>query len=106
MPGESGCGTWRRWRPAPDASFICSHTGNDWNAAFGDSRAPQRVGGGLRFRSHGRFVEMAVRELGRNGDLRSDAGGRSFASQLAKVYSAQLPEAAQRLILGGTCGDC
>ena len=31
----------------------------------------------------------------------SDAGGRSFASQLAKVTSADLPEAALRRVLGG-----
>jgi hypothetical protein len=30
----------------------------------------------------------------------SDFPGRSFASQLAKVYSADLSEAARRLILG------
>jgi len=31
----------------------------------------------------------------------SDAGGRSFASQLAKVQGAHLPEEAKRLILAG-----
>jgi hypothetical protein len=30
----------------------------------------------------------------------TDAGGRSFASQLAKVFGADVPEAAKRLILG------
>ena len=29
----------------------------------------------------------------------SDAGGRSFASQLAKLLGADLPESAKRLIL-------
>ncbi len=30
----------------------------------------------------------------------SDAGGRSFASQLAKVQGANIPELAKKLILG------
>jgi len=30
----------------------------------------------------------------------SDAGGRSFASQLGKVMGAEIPEAARKLILG------
>jgi predicted TIM-barrel fold metal-dependent hydrolase len=44
---------------------------------------------------------MAVRELGCERVLfGSDAGGRGFASQLAKVQGADIPEAARRLILG------
>jgi len=30
----------------------------------------------------------------------SDAAGRSFASQLAKVMGAEIPESARRLVLG------
>ena len=48
------------------------------------------------------MVEMAVRELGAERVMYgSDFGGRSYASQLAKVYGADLPESARRLILGG-----
>jgi predicted TIM-barrel fold metal-dependent hydrolase len=44
---------------------------------------------------------MAVRELGAERVIYgSDAGGRSFASQLAKVTGAEIPESARRLILG------
>ena len=44
---------------------------------------------------------MAVRELGPERILYgSDAGGRSFASQLAKVHGANIPDDAKRLILG------
>jgi hypothetical protein len=44
---------------------------------------------------------MAVRELGAERILYgSDCGGRSFASQLAKVVSAEIPEEARRKILG------
>jgi hypothetical protein len=48
------------------------------------------------------FVEMAVRELGAERVVYgSDAGGRSFASQLAKVQGADSPAEAKRLILAG-----
>ena len=44
---------------------------------------------------------MAVRELGAARVLYgSDVGGRSFASQLAKVFGADISAAAKRLILG------
>ena len=47
------------------------------------------------------YTEMAVRELGAERVLYgSDASGRSFASQLAKVFGADIPESAKRLILG------
>jgi predicted TIM-barrel fold metal-dependent hydrolase len=43
---------------------------------------------------------MAVRELGADRVIYgSDVGGRSFASQLAKVHGANIPESAKRLIL-------
>src|SRR5437867_3499953 len=48
------------------------------------------------------LTEMAVRELGAERVIYgSDVPGRSFASQLAKVQGADIPEAAKRLILGG-----
>ncbi len=47
------------------------------------------------------MVEMLVRELGAERVLYgSDAGGRSFASQLAKVQGADIPAESRRLILG------
>ena len=50
------------------------------------------------------FTEMAIRELGAERVLYgSDAGGRSFASQLGKVLGADIPESAKRLILGENC---
>jgi predicted TIM-barrel fold metal-dependent hydrolase len=46
---------------------------------------------------------MAVRELGAERVLYgSDVGGRSFASQLAKVLGADIPDDAKGLILGGS----
>ena len=42
---------------------------------------------------------MAVRELGAERVIfGSDAGGRSFASQLGKVVGAQLPDSTKQLI--------
>ena len=50
---------------------------------------------------------MAVRELGAERVIYgSDAGGRSFASQLAKVHGADVPDEAKRLILAGTSSAC
>ena len=47
------------------------------------------------------FVEMAVRELGADRVIYgSDAGLRSFSTQLAKVCGAEIPDAAKQLILG------
>jgi predicted TIM-barrel fold metal-dependent hydrolase len=46
------------------------------------------------------ITEMAVRELGVERILfGSDAPGRSFASQLAKVYGAYVPEQTKERIL-------
>ena len=48
------------------------------------------------------YTEMAVRELGPERVIYgSDAGGRSFASQLAKVFGANVPDAAKQLIFSG-----
>jgi predicted TIM-barrel fold metal-dependent hydrolase len=87
----------------PDASFICAHTGNDWERGIRAIRAVKNVCAEVSGSDPtSGFVEMAVRELGPERVVfGSDAGGRSFASQLAKVTSADLPEAHKRMILGG-----
>jgi uncharacterized protein len=87
----------------PDARFICAHTGNDWERGLRAIRAFPNVFAEICGSDPtAGFVEMAVRELGAARVIYgSDAGGRSFASQLAKVYSARLPEAAERLVLSG-----
>jgi len=86
----------------PDASFICAHTGNDWERGLRAIRGAKNIWSEICGSDPtAGFVEMAVRELGAQRVLYgSDAGGRSFASQLAKVYSAGLSEAQKRLILG------
>ncbi len=82
--------------------MICGHTGGDWelcgrailNSPNGwiDLAGSDPTAG---------FTEMAVRELGAERVLYgSDAGGRSFATQLGKVLGADISEAQRRLILG------
>ncbi|MDB5386197.1 MAG: putative TIM-barrel fold metal-dependent hydrolase [Planctomycetaceae bacterium] len=86
----------------PKVPLICGHTGGTWELGIRAVRALPNVSIDLAGSDPvNGFVEMAVRELGPERIIYgSDAGGRSFASQLAKVYGAQIPEASKRLILG------
>jgi predicted TIM-barrel fold metal-dependent hydrolase len=84
----------------PNAKFICGHTGGDWEQGIRAVRAQPNVcvdlGGGDPVAG---ITEMAVRELGAERVIfGSDAAGRSFASQLAKVRGAAIPADAKRLI--------
>lgn len=85
----------------PYATFIAAHTGGDWEQGIRAIRPFPNVyselcGGDPT----AGFAEMAVRELGANRVIYgSDAGGRSFASQLAKVMGAAVSESDRRLIL-------
>ncbi len=85
----------------PQVSFIAGHTGNDWERGIRAIRASKNVLADVSGCDPcAGMVEMAVRELGAERVLfGSDAAGRSFASQLAKVYGADIPTAAKRLIL-------
>lgn len=87
----------------PTVSFISAHSGNDWERGIRVVRATKNVYTEVSgFDPTAGVVEMAVRELGAERVIfGSDAGGRSYASQLAKVMSADLSESDQRLILGG-----
>lgn len=86
----------------PKALLICGHTGGDWELglrAIRDSKTLFADTGGSDPTSG--FIEMAVRELGADRILYgSDASGRSFASQLAKVQGANIPGEAKKKILG------
>lgn len=86
----------------PETPIICGHTGADWEAGIRAIRHLKNVYADLAGSDPvAGFTEMAVRELGAERVLYgSDAGGRSFASQLGKVYGASIPEAAKKLILG------
>lgn len=103
LPGESTPADLAELaRRHPDATFICGHTGADWEIGIPAIRDCKNVYADLcGSDSTAGFTEMAVRELGAERVLYgSDAGGRSFASQLAKVYGAQISERAKKLILG------
>ena len=104
LPGES-----TPWdlaelaRRHPSSRLICGHTGGDWERGM---RAVRQLSNVMLDTAGSDptsgFVEMAVREVGPQRILYgSDIGGRSFASQLAKVLGANIAEDARRLILGG-----
>jgi predicted TIM-barrel fold metal-dependent hydrolase len=85
----------------PKVPLICGHTGGNWEVGIRAVRAQRNVLIDLAGSDPtAGLVEMAVRELGAERILYgSDAAGRSFASQLAKVQGAEVPDAAKRLIL-------
>lgn len=89
-------------RRHPETSFIMAHAGGDWERGlrlvaqqgniYADTCGNDPEAG---------FTELAVRLLGAERLVfGSDATGRSFASQLAKVTGADLGDEARRLILG------
>ena len=86
----------------PQATFIDAHTGGDWERGIRVHRSTKNIATCVAgFDPTAGVVEMAVRELGAERVIYgSDASGRTFASQLAKVMGAEIPESAKRLILG------
>jgi predicted TIM-barrel fold metal-dependent hydrolase len=86
----------------PTVPLICGHTGGDWELGIRAIRHLKNVHADLAGSDPvAGFTEMAVRELGPERVLYgSDAGGRSFASQLAKVFGANISDTARKLILG------
>ena len=87
----------------PQVQFVCVHTGGDWERGIRIIRATKNVAAEMAgFDPTSGAVEMAVRELGAERVVYgSDVGGRRFASQLAKVIGADIPDSAKELILGG-----
>ena len=87
----------------PDTTLICGHSGGDWEVGLRTIRPHKNIYADLAGGDPAAgFTEMAVRELGIGRVLYgSDAGGRSFASQLAKVYGADMPESAKSQIFAG-----
>jgi len=85
----------------PGTPLVCGHTGGDWELGLQAVRHLPNVHVDLAGSDPvAGFTEMAVRELGAERVIYgSDAGGRSFASQLAKVFGAAIPDDAKRLIL-------
>lgn len=90
-------------RRFPNTPIICGHAGGNWELGIRAVRPLRNVsvdiGGGDPTAG---FVEMAVRELGQRRVIYgSDAGGRSFASQIAKVQGAAISDQAKEDILSG-----
>ena len=86
----------------PRAKFIFGHTGGDWEYGIMAVRPYPNVyadlAGGAPTTG---LTELAVAELGPERVLYgSDAPGRSFASQLAKVQGADISGDDKKLILG------
>ncbi len=92
-------------RRHPAARFICAHSGGDWELGLRAIRDCTNVSADLCGTDPtAGMTEMAVRELGAERVLYgSDAGGRSFASQLGKVFGAAISQGAKKLILGENC---
>ncbi len=87
----------------PQATLVCGHAGGDWELGLQAIRPLPNVYTELAGSDPvAGFTEMAVRELGAERVLYgSDAPGRSFSSQLAKVQGAALSQEDKALILGG-----
>ena len=87
----------------PEAALICGHSGGNWELGIRTLRKHRRIPMAVEgYDPTAGAVEMAVRELGAERVIYgSDVTGRSFASQLAKVVGADIPDDAKRLILGG-----
>ncbi len=84
----------------PKTSFICGHTGGDWEQGIPSIRdLPNVVADIAGSDPVAGFTEMAVREMGDDRVVYgSDIAGRSFASQLAKVYGAEISDESKEKI--------
>jgi predicted TIM-barrel fold metal-dependent hydrolase len=87
----------------PRATLVCGHSGGDWERGLRAIRPHKNIYADLAGGDPtAGLTENAVRELGGTRVLYgSDVGGRSFASQLAKVFGADFPVLDKRLILAG-----
>jgi len=103
LPGESTPADLAELaRRHPEATFIGGHTGGNVEAAMPAIRDCRNIYADLCGTDpRAGVTELVVRELGARRVLYgSDAGGRSFASQLAKIHGADIPDPDRNLILG------
>jgi predicted TIM-barrel fold metal-dependent hydrolase len=86
----------------PKVPIILGHTGGEWETGLRAVRHLPNVSVDIAgFDPTAGVVEMAVREVGAARVLYgSDAGGRSFGSQVGKVMGADISEADRKAILG------
>lgn len=78
----------------PQTTFICGHAGGQWELGIRTIRSSPNILVELAGSDPtAGFTEMAVRELGADRVIYgSDVAGRSFASQLGKVYGAAISD--------------
>jgi predicted TIM-barrel fold metal-dependent hydrolase len=84
-------------------TFICGHTGGDWELGVRAIRPFKNIYADLAGGDPtAGYTEMAVKELGADRVIYgSDIPGRSFGSQLAKVMGARIGESEKALVLAG-----
>lgn len=84
----------------PTVPIICGHTGGTWELGIRAIRNQKNLFADLAGSDPtAGYTEMAVRELGADRVIYgSDCGGRSFASQLAKVHGAQIDDSTKQKI--------
>lgn len=87
----------------PKSTIICGHTGGDWERGIRAIASQSNLMADLAGSDPtAGITEMAVRELGSDRVIYgSDAGGRSFATQLAKVHGANISETDKEKIFSG-----
>lgn len=87
-------------RRFPEVPLICGHTGGTWELGIRAIRDLKNVSVDLAGSDPtAGITEMAVRELGADRVIYgSDSGGRSFASQLAKVHGAAISDSDKQKI--------
>ena len=87
----------------PDTTFILAHSGHMWVKSFQAAKPyPNLYFDVSGFDPERGVVERAVEYLGAERILwGSDAPGRNYAAQLAKVQYADISERDKELILGG-----
>jgi predicted TIM-barrel fold metal-dependent hydrolase len=87
----------------PDTTFIIAHAGMMWDKAFQAAKPYPNVYMDVSgFDPERGIVEKAVETLGAERVVfGSDAPGRIYAAQLAKVLYADISEADRELVLGG-----
>ncbi len=103
LPGESTpMDLVKLARRHPHARFICGHAGGNWELGIRAVRSTPNIWLEIAGSDPtAGMVEMAVRELGPQRVVYgSDAGGRSFGSQLGKVLGARITAEARAAILG------
>lgn len=87
----------------PDIPFVCGHTGGTWEIGIRTIAPLKNVYADLAgSEPTAGYTEMTVRELGADRVIYgSDAPGRSFSTQLAKVLGAEISEADKEKVLSG-----